>query len=42
MFSFMGIHLLTISNKQKIVVNLKERHEIILQALGSPYDFYYS
>ncbi|MBF0265040.1 MAG: IS1634 family transposase, partial [Gammaproteobacteria bacterium] len=42
MFSFMGIHLLTISKQEKIVVNLKEKHEVILQALGSPYESYYS
>ncbi len=41
-FSFMGIHLLSIAQEQQVVVNLKEKHEVILQALGSPYDLFYS
>jgi len=41
-FSFMGIHLLSIAQEQQIVVNLQEKHEIILQALGTPYDLFYS
>ncbi len=32
----MGIHLLSIAQEQQIVVNLQEKHKIILQALGTP------
>lgn len=41
-FSFMDISLLTINKKQKLVVNLKERHEVILNALGKNYRYFYS
>ena len=41
-FSFMDISLLTINADQKIVVNIKERHEVILQALGVNYKYFYS
>ncbi len=42
-FSFIGIYLLSITQEQQlVVVNLKERHEVILQALVSPYNFFYS
>ena len=41
-FCFTGIHILTIAKQKPIVVNLQERHKIILEVLGSHYQIYYS
>ena len=41
-YCFHGIDILNIEQKQQIVLNIKERHQTILQVLGEPYDFFYS
>jgi len=41
-FCFNGIDILTIDEQRPIVVNIEERHRIIIQALGSPYEDVYS
>lgn len=41
-FCFHGVDILTINQKQSLVVNLQERHDIILQILGASYRHYYS
>jgi len=41
-FCFTGIHMLTIEKQIPMVVNLQERHQIILEALGSHYQIFYS
>lgn len=39
---FEGIHLLYVSDKQCIVLNLKERHRLIINLLGERYSRYYT
>lgn len=39
---FEGIHLLYISDKQSIVLNLKDRHRLIINLLGERYSRYYT
>ncbi len=41
-FCFNGIDILTIDEQPSIVVNIQERHRIIIEALGSPYKNVYS
>lgn len=41
-FCFHGVDMLTINQEQSLVVNLQERHDIILQLLGQRFQFYYS
>ena len=41
-FTFTGIHLLNIESQHSLVLNLKDKHQIIIEALGSPYRDYYS
>ena len=39
---FEGIHLLYVSDKQCIMLNLKERHRLIINLLGERYSRYYT
>lgn len=39
---FEGIHLLYMSDKQSIVLNLKDRHRLIINLLGEKYSRYYT
>ena len=39
---FEGIHLLYIADKQSIILNLKERHRLIINLLGKTYSKYYT
>jgi len=41
-FCFTGIHVLTVEKQMPIVVNLQAKHRIILEALGSHYQIFYS
>jgi len=41
-FCFTGVDILTIDNQQPITVNIEERHRIIIDAMGSPYQNIYS
>lgn len=42
-FCFLGLHVLNVEGVRKRVLNLKQRHEIMLRCLGPPYQkFYYS
>ena len=41
-FCFKGIDVLTVNNQAPILVNVEERHRIIIEALGSPYRDVYS
>ena len=34
-FCFQGVHVLIISQQQKIVVNLQERNKVIIDCMGS-------
>jgi transposase len=40
-FCFLGLHIVLINGKKRQVTNLKERHDIILRALGPPYQKLY-
>ncbi len=41
-YCFQGLHVLTISQHQELVVNLKERNKIIIDCLGPIYQKIYS
>jgi len=41
-FCFHGVDLLSIDEQRPILVNIQERHQIIIEALGDPYDQIYS
>jgi len=41
-FTFTGIHILNVEPQQYFVINLKDKHQIIIEALGYPYKDYYS
>lgn len=41
-FCFKGIDILTIDEQPPIIVNVEEKHRIIIQALGPPYENIYS
>lgn len=41
-FCFQGIHVLTISDEQQLVLNLEERNSIIINCMGSIYQQIYS
>lgn len=41
-FCFQGIHVLTISQRQKMVINLKERNRVIIDCMGPIYQKIYS
>ena len=41
-FCFQGIHVLTISSEQQIVLNVEERNSIIINCMGSIYQKIYS
>lgn len=41
-FCFQGIHVLTISNEQQLVLNIEERNSIVIDCMGSIYQKIYS
>lgn len=41
-FCFQGIHVLTISNEQQLVLNVEERNNIVIDCMGSIYQKIYS
>ncbi len=41
-FCFRGLHVLTISGEQQLVLNVEERHSIIINCMGSIYQEIYS
>lgn len=41
-FYFQGIDVLTISDKQQLVLNVEDRHKVIIDCMGNIYDKIYS
>jgi len=41
-FCFQGVHVLTISEEQQLVLNIEDRHKIIIKSMGSIYQQIYS
>jgi transposase len=41
-FCFQGFHVLTISEEQQLVLNIEDRHKIIIKSMGSIYQQIYS
>jgi transposase len=41
-FCFQGIHILTISEEEQVVLNIKERNRIIIDCMGPKYQKIYS
>ncbi len=39
---FVGIHVLCIQHAEKMILNLNEHHQLILDLLGERYQFFYS